>query len=159
MKITVLCVGKIKEGFYRDAVQEYLKRISRYAKIDIVEVHDEKTPEGASEAQMEIIKDTEGRRILAKIPPDSYVITLEIQGEAPSSEEFAARIAGLALQGESHLCFIIGGSLGLSRAVTMQADSRISFSRMTFPHQLMRVILLEQIYRACKINHHEPYHK
>lgn len=159
MRITLITVGKIKEKFYVQAIQEYCKRLSRYCKLEIVEVADEKTPDHASETVETQIKDKEGERILKALKDDSYVIALAIEGKMRSSEELAARIEQLGIGGESHLVFIIGGSLGLSKAVLDRADEKLSFSAMTFPHQLMRVILLEQIYRSYRIIHNEPYHK
>ena len=159
MKITVLAVGKIKERFYTDAVSEYAKRLSRYCRLEIVEVADEKTPDGAGEAMERQIKEKEGERLLSHIKDNMYVIALAIEGKARSSEELSGRLDNLGLQGNSDIAFVIGGSLGLSEAVLKRADEALSFSRMTFPHQLMRVILLEQIYRSFKIQHGEPYHK
>lgn len=159
MRIRLITVGKIKEKFYVQAIQEYCKRLSRYCKLEIVEVADEKTPDHASETVETQIKDKEGERILKALKDDSYVIALAIEGKMRSSEELAARIEQLGIGGESHLVFIIGGSLGLSKAVLDRADEKLSFSAMTFPHQLMRVILLEQIYRSYRIIHNEPYHK
>ena len=159
MKITVLCVGRIKEEYFTDAVREYAKRLSRYAKLDIAEVEDEKTPDKASDAENAAIKEKEGARLLARLPEDAYVIALAIDGKAPDSVELSRKIEDLGVRGKSHLCFIIGGSLGLSKSVLARADERLSFSRMTFPHQLMRVILLEQLYRSFRIMRGEPYHK
>ena len=159
MKITVLAVGKIKERFYTDAVSEYAKRLSRYCRLEIVEVADEKTPDGAGEAMERKIKEKEGERLLSHIKDKMYVSALAIEGKARSSEELSGRLDNLGLQGNSDIAFVIGGSLGLSEAVLKRADEALSFSRMTFPHQLMRVILLEQIYRSFKIQHGEPYHK
>ena len=159
MKITVLAVGKIKERFYTDAVSEYAKRLSRYCRLEIVEVADEKTPDGAGEAMERKIKEKEGERLLSHIKDNMYVIALAIEGKARSSEELSGRLDNLGLQGNSDIAFVIGGSLGLSEAVLKRADEALSFSRMTFPPQLMRVILLEQIYRSFKIQHGEPYHK
>ena len=159
MKITVLAVGKIKERFYTDAVSEYAKRLSRYCRLEIVEVADEKTPDGAGEAMERKIKEKEGERLLSHIKDNMYVIALASEGKARSSEELSGRLDNLGLQGNSDIAFVIGGSLGLSEAVLKRADEALSFSRMTFPHQLMRVILLEQIYRSFKIQHGEPYHK
>ena len=159
MKYTVLCVGKIKEKFYTQAVEEYVKRLSRYGKTEIIEVADEKTPDQASEAINRMIKEKEGERILGQIKDDSYVIALAIEGTMLDSEGLAEKMEKLAISGTSHIIFVIGGSLGLSEKVMKRADYHLSFSRMTFPHQLMRVILLEQIYRGCRIIHHEPYHK
>lgn len=159
MRITVVCVGKIKEKFFRDAIDEYMKRLSRHAKLEITEVADEKTPDNASERQEEQIRDIEGDRILKNVPDSAYTVLLAINGEQVTSEGLAKKIADLQVKGESHICFIIGGSLGTSEAVYKRADYKLSFSKMTFPHQLMRVVLLEQIYRAYKINAGEPYHK
>ncbi|MCR5503517.1 MAG: 23S rRNA (pseudouridine(1915)-N(3))-methyltransferase RlmH [Lachnospiraceae bacterium] len=159
MTIEILCVGKLKEAYLREAVREYEKRLSRYAKILITEVPDERAPEKASEAEEEEIRKREAERILKALKTDSYVITLEIDGEAPDSEAFAAKIEQLGINGTSYLTFIIGGSLGLHKSVLSNAREHLSFSRLTFPHQLMRVILLEQIYRAFRIIRHEPYHK
>ena len=159
MKYSVVCVGKIKEKFYAQAVEEYVKRLSRYGKTEIIEVADEKTPDQASETVNRMIKDKEGERILAQIKEDTYVIALAIEGQMLDSEELAEKMEKLAISGISHIVFVIGGSLGLSQKVMKRADYHLSFSRMTFPHQLMRVILLEQIYRGCRIIHHEPYHK
>lgn len=159
MKITILCVGKIKEKFYRDAVEEYRKRLSRYCKTEIIEVEDEKTPDKAGAALEEQIKNREGERLLAKLRDDAYVITLEIAGEKMDSEAFASLLEKTAVSGKSHIQFVIGGSLGLSEAVSQRANRKISFSDLTFPHQLMRVILCEQIYRGYRIINGEPYHK
>lgn len=159
MKITILCVGKIKEKFYRDAISEYSKRLSRYAKLEIVEVADEKTRDQASEGEMELVKQREGERLLASMKEDGYVVCLAIEGKMLDSEELSEKIEGLGVAGNSHIYFVIGGSLGLSKQVLSRADYLLSFSKMTFPHQLMRVILLEQIYRAYRIMNHEPYHK
>jgi len=159
MNITLICVGKIKEKFYTDAINEYSKRLSKYCKLNIIQVNDEQTKENISETQINLIKDKEGERILNKIPGDSYVITLEIKGNAITSEELSKKIDDICLRGNSHITFIIGGSLGLSDSVCKRADYKLSFSKMTFPHQLMRVILLEQIYRAFRISNNEPYHK
>ena len=159
MKITIVCVGKIKEKFYQDAIKEYAKRLSRYISLSILEVKDEKTKEQASPAEEKQVKDIEGERILKNIREDGYVIALAIEGKPLDSVEMAHKIDSLGLGGTSHIYFVIGGSLGLSEAVLQRADFKLSFSRMTFPHQLMRVILLEQIYRSCRIINHEPYHK
>ena len=159
MKITIVCVGKIKEKFYRDALAEYTKRLSRYCSLSITEVADEKTKEQASDVECAIIKDREGERILKSIREDGYVIALAIDGKNLDSVELSKKIENLALTGKSNLYFVIGGSLGLSDEVMKRADYKLSFSRMTFPHQLMRAILLEQIYRSYRIINHEPYHK
>lgn len=159
MKITLITVGKIKEKYFTDAISEYSKRLSRYCKLEIIEVADEKTPDGASEGLENQIKEKEGDRILSKIPENAYVIALAIEGKQCSSEELAAQMEKWNVTGVSHLVFIIGGSLGLTPKVLARADHRLSFSKMTFPHQLMRVILLEQIYRSFRIRNNEPYHK
>lgn len=159
MKITVICVGKVKEKFYRMAIDEYIKRLGRYCKPEIIEVADEKTPDNASAHEVELIKDKEGERILKNIRKDGAVIALAIEGKMLSSEQLADKISQLGVKGESHIQFIIGGSLGLSEKVLKEADMLLSFSKMTFPHQLMRVILLEQIYRSYRIIQGEPYHK
>jgi len=159
MKISVICVGKIKEKYFRDAISEYEKRLSKYCKLEILEVQDEKTPDNASPALEEQIKEKEAARILKHIKDGAHVITLEIKGQELSSEKLASRIELLGVQGKSHIQFIIGGSLGLSESISQIAHEKISFSKMTFPHQLMRVILLEQIYRSYRIISGEPYHK
>ena len=159
MKITVIAVGKIKEKFYTDAIAEYSKRLSRYCRLEVIQVADEKTPDGASEAQERQIKEKEGSRILAQIKDGAYVITLAVQGTMLSSEQLASKLNKLGVDGQSQIVLIIGGSLGLSDEVLKRADYHLSFSPMTFPHQLMRVILLEQIYRSYRIISGEPYHK
>ncbi len=159
MKISIVCVGKVKEAFYRDAIEEYAKRLGRYCKLEILEVADEKTPDHAGEALGDAIKEKEARRILSKLDEDAYVCTLEILGKRYTSEGFAKMINAAATAGQSHIAFVIGGSLGLHRSVTERSNLAVSFSDMTFPHQLMRVILCEQIYRAYRILHGEPYHK
>lgn len=159
MKITLVIVGKIKEKFFEDAIKEYSKRLSRYCKLEILQVADEKTPEGASEAVELQIKEKEGQRILSLIRDDAYVIALAIEGKMLDSEELAEKIEKLGVSGISQIVFVIGGSLGLSAQVMKRADYALSFSRMTFPHQLMRVVLLEQIYRSYRIMNHQPYHK
>ena len=159
MKITLITVGKIKEKYLRDAIAEYSKRLSRYCKLEIVEVADEKTPDQASETVEENIRAKEGERILKYIKDDMYVITLEIDGKMLSSEEFAGKIESLGVQGKGSIVFVIGGSIGLGKEVLRRSDYALSFSKMTFPHQLMRVILLEQVYRGYRIINGEPYHK
>lgn len=159
MKISVISVGKIKEKYLRDAAAEYVKRLSRYCRLEIIEVADEKTPEQASETMEDAIRSKEGERILKYIRDDMYVITLEIAGKMLSSEEFAEKIETLGVQGKSSIAFVIGGSIGLGKEVLRRSDLALSFSKMTFPHQLMRVILLEQVYRAYRIINGEPYHK
>lgn len=159
MKITVLTVGKIKEKYFTGAIEEYSKRLGRYCKLEIIETPDEKTPDSAGSAQELIIKRKEGERLLKHIGDNSYVIALAIEGEMPDSIELSKKIEKLGIDGVSHIIFVIGGSLGLDEEILKRADYRLSFSKMTFPHQLMRVILLEQIYRAYRINNNEPYHK
>ena len=159
MKITLITVGKIKEKYFTDAIAEYVKRLSRYCKLEIIEVADEKTPDGASEALENQIKEKEGERILSKVPDSAYVIALAIEGKQLSSEELADKMEKWNVGGISHLVFIIGGSLGMTPKVLNRADYKLSFSKMTFPHQLMRVVLLEQIYRSFRIRNNEPYHK
>lgn len=159
MKITLITVGKIKEKYLRDAIAEYSKRLSRYCKLEIIEVADEKTLDQASETWEENIRAKEGERILKYIKDDMYVITLEIGGKMLSSEEFAEKIESLGVQGKSSIAFVIGGSIGLGKEVLRRSDYALSFSKMTFPHQLMRVILLEQVYRGYRIINGAPYHK
>ena len=159
MKITILSVGKIKEKYWTQALAEYARRLGRYAKLELAEADDEPTPDRASDKEEEQIRQREGERLLARMPRDAYVIALAIEGKQQDSPAMARRIADLGLAGKSHLCFVIGGSLGLSREVMARADEAWSFSRLTFPHQLMRVILLEQIYRSFRIIRGEPYHK
>ena len=159
MNIRILSVGKIKEKYFRDAVEEYRKRISRYSTVTFTQVEDEKTPEGAPAAIEDRIRKTEGERLLKNLKENDYVIALAISGEMKDSEELSEFIGSLMLRGKSSLVFVIGGSLGLSDEVLSRADKLLSFSRMTFPHQLMQVILLEQIYRSFKIMKNEPYHK
>lgn len=159
MNITIIAAGKIRESFYRDAIAEYEKRLGRYCHLEIVEVADEPAPENVSPAQAEAVKGKEAERILKRLRDNSYVITLEITGKKYSSEEFAKKLDALGVMGKSQLVFIIGGSLGLHASVSKRADLKLSFSDMTFPHQLMRVILAEQIYRAFRIINGEPYHK
>lgn len=159
MRITLICVGKLKEKYLTLGVGEYVKRLSRYCTLDIIELADEKTPDNASVAQDEMIKKKEGERILKALKEDSFCIALAIEGNMLSSEELAAKIDQLGISGTSHISFIIGGSLGLSEEVLKRADYKLSFSKMTFPHQLMRMILVEQIYRAYRINTNQPYHK
>lgn len=159
MKITVVAVGKIKEKFFEEAIGEYSKRLSRYCKLEILQVADEKTPDKASEALENQIKEKEGERILAQIRDGAYVIALAIEGKMLDSEELADKINTLGISGVSQIIFVIGGSLGLSKKVLDRADYKLSFSRMTLPHQLMRVVLLEQVYRGYRIICGEPYHK
>ncbi len=159
MKISVLCVGKIKERFYREAVEEYTKRLSRYCKMEICEVSDEKTPEKPSDVWKRQILEREAERLRRYLKPDAFVIALAVDGKKMDSLVFAEELERLGVNGISHIQFLIGGSLGLEEGLQKKADLKLSFSDMTFPHQLMRVILLEQIYRGYRIINKEPYHK
>ncbi len=159
MNISIVTVGKLKEKYLKAGIAEYAKRLGAYAKIAEVEVADEKAPEQLSEADMEIVKKKEGERILAKIPQDAYVIALAIDGKMKTSEQLAKDMESLMTYGRSKVVFVIGGSLGLHDEVLKRADEKLSFSKMTFPHQLMKLILLEQIYRGFRIMKGEPYHK
>lgn len=159
MKISILTVGKIKEKYLRDAIDEYSKRLSRYCKLQIIEVEDEKTPDGASATVESQIREKEANRLMKYLDEDAFLITLEIQGKMLDSESFSKTIEQIGIRGKNHIQFVIGGSLGLHESITSKSDLALSFSKMTFPHQLMRVILLEQIYRAFRISNHEPYHK
>jgi len=152
-------VGKIKEKYLTMGIDEYKKRLGRYCSLETIELPDEKTPDNATFAVGEAIKKTEGARILKAIKDDSYCIALDIRGNMLSSEELAKHMEKLFVSGKSHISFVIGGSLGLSEEVLKRADYRLSFSKMTFPHQLMRLIFLEQVYRAFRIINNEPYHK
>lgn len=159
MLITVVAVGKIKEKFYREAAAEYAKRLSKYCKLNIIEVADEKTPDRASAAEEDNIKEKEAERILKHVKGNAHVIALSINGSRMDSVGFSERIETLGIQGKSHIVFMIGGSLGIHSSLLGTVQEQISFSDMTFPHQLMRVILLEQIYRGYRIMSKEPYHK
>lgn len=159
MKIQIICIGKLKEKYWTDAVSEYSKRLSRFCDLEITELKEAKLPDKASEAQEQAVIEEEGKNILKHVKDGSYVISLEILGKNLTSVELAEKMEELPLMGKSHVTFIIGGSLGLSRDVSKRADFKLSFSKMTFPHQMMRVILLEQVYRAFKINKNEAYHK
>lgn len=159
MNISIITVGKLKEKYLKLGIAEYTKRLSAYAKVHEIEVADEKAPEHLSEADMLLVKQKEGERILAKISPDTHVIALAIDAKQRTSEAFARELDDLATYGKSKIAFVIGGSLGLSDDVMKRSDDTISFSKMTFPHQLMKLVLCEQIYRAYRINRNEPYHK
>lgn len=159
MKITILTVGKIKEKYWKLAIDEYSKRLGRYCKLEIVEVEDEKTPDGASDSVEDLIKEKEAEKLFKYIKDDAYVVTLEIQGKMLDSVEFSEKIEQLGVRGTSHIQFVIGGSLGLHSTILKRSNYALSFSKMTFPHQMMRVVLLEQIYRSYRIMNHEPYHK
>lgn len=159
MKIKLICVGKLKEKYLDDGIKEYLKRISAYSDIEVIEVADERIPDNPSLAEETIVKSKEGRRILDKVKQDDYMILLDVQGKELDSIQFAERIEDCMINGKSTIDFVIGGSLGHGEDVLTRANARISFSQMTFPHQLMRLILVEQIYRAFKIIRRETYHK
>lgn len=159
MNITIVCIGKLKEKYWVSAIEEYSKRLSKYCTLVIDELKEERLPDNASTAEEEAVKVAEGKNILKRIKKDSYVITLEIKGNQLSSEKLADKINHLGVDGKSDLVFVIGGSLGLSEEVSQRSDSKLSFSAMTFPHQMMRVFLLEQVYRAFKIIKNESYHK
>lgn len=159
MNIKIISVGKLKEKYLIQGINEYVKRLGAYAKMELIEVPDEKAPENLSDAQMQQVKDREGERILSKIKEHDYVFALAIDGKNPTSEAFAKQIDQLGIQGKSHLTFVIGGSLGLSESVVKRSNTQISFGKMTYPHQLMRLILVEQIYRVFRINTGAPYHK
>ncbi len=159
MNYTIFCVGKIKEKFYSDAIKEYEKRLSKYGRIRTVEVPDERTPDRASEQMERQIREKEAARLLSRLQPGMYVIALDLRGQEYDSLAFSDHLETLKLHGKSHIAFVIGGSLGLHDSILRRADERICFSKMTFPHNLMRVILLEQLYRANRILNHEPYHK
>ena len=159
MNISIIAVGKLKEKYLKQAIDEYSKRLSRYCKLEVIELPDEKTPDNASEKEEQQIKEKEGRLILSKIKDNSYVVAMDLKGKQITSEEFASFISNCGVTGNSNIVFIIGGSLGLSEGVIKRANYKLCFSKMTFPHQLMRVILLEQIYRSYRIISHEPYHK
>lgn len=159
MRISIICVGKIKEKYLKLGIDEFTKRLSKYCKLEIIELDDEKAPENLSDKEMLMIKEKEGKKILSKIKDNAHVMALAIDGKNLSSEELAENINNLGVRGTSHIVFVIGGSLGLSDEVLKRANYKLSFSKMTFPHQLMRLILLEQVYRAYRINSGEPYHK
>lgn len=159
MRIKILCVGKLKEEYLKQAEQEYLKRLTRYCKVEVVEVAEERAPESLSEAEQVQVLDREGKKLQRKLKERDYVIALSPEGQSMDSEEFAERLQALGCGGDSSVAFLMGGSLGLSEAVKSKADVCLSFSKLTFPHQLFRVILLEQLYRAFRIIHNEPYHK
>lgn len=159
MNIEIICIGKLKEKYWQDAIKEYSKRLGRYCTLSVTELKEVKLPEGASLADEHRVIYLEGRNILKALKDDTYVIALDVKGKGLASEELASKIEKLGIQGSSRIAFIIGGSLGLSKEVLDAADFKLSFSAMTFPHQMMRVILLEQIYRAFKIIKNESYHK
>ncbi|OYS04247.1 23S rRNA (pseudouridine(1915)-N(3))-methyltransferase RlmH [Lactobacillus johnsonii] len=159
MNIKIVCVGKLKEKYFKDGIAEYVKRMSRFAKVKIVQVSDEKAPEKLSPAEMEQVKEIEGKRILDKIKDKEYVYVTAIKGKERTSEAFAKELSNLTTYGHSDITFVIGGSLGTSDAVNKRADDLISFGKFTMPHQLMRLVLIEQIYRAFMINNGSPYHK
>lgn len=159
MNIRIIAVGKVKEKYLTEGIKEYVKRLSPYVKIEILEVPDEKTPDHPSETELRLIKEKEGERISRYLKEDTYLIALDIQGKNLSSEEMAEMICDLGVKGKSDLTFLIGGSVGLADHLLGKADFRLSFGRMTYPHQLMRLILVEQLYRSIKIGLGHPYHK
>jgi len=159
MNIDILAVGKIKEKYLNEGIGEYSKRLSRYCSLNIIEVDDEKSPENLSDKEMEMIKAKEGEKLMSKIPSGAFVVALAIEGKQLSSEALSGKISDIMVDGNSHIVFVIGGSLGLSGEILKRANLKLSFSKMTFPHQLMRMILLEQIYRSFRIMRNEPYHK
>ncbi|MBQ9833262.1 MAG: 23S rRNA (pseudouridine(1915)-N(3))-methyltransferase RlmH [Clostridia bacterium] len=159
MTVKIICVGKLKERFYEDAVKEFAKRLSRYASFDIIEVSDEKAPEQLCSSQKTQVKRCEGERILAHIQSGEYVIATAIDGKMLKSEELSEKLSDIMLSGKSRIVFVIGGSLGLSDEVLARADFKLSFGKATFSHQIFRIMLLEQIYRSFKIMNNEPYHK
>ena len=159
MKIKIICVGKLKEKYLKDGILEYTKRLSRFCKIEIIEVNDEKIPDNASKSQEDIVIRNEGEKILKHIQKGEYIISLCVEGKNISSTDLADNLKSITLSGNSTIAFIIGGSLGIDEKIKNMSDYKLSFSKMTFPHQLMRLILLEQIYRAFKINSNEEYHK
>jgi len=159
MKIQIICVGKLKEKYLKDGISEYSKRLLRFCNLEIVELSDEKIPQNPSEAECQKVIETEGSEIMKRINKDSYVISLCVEGKPLTSEAFANKFSEITLSGKSSITFIIGGSLGLSDEIKKRSDFRLSFSSFTFPHQLMRLVLTEQIYRAFKINANEEYHK
>lgn len=159
MNISVICVGKLKERYWTEAISEYSKRLKNYCNLEVIELKESRLPDKAGPSEEQAVKESEGEEILKRIRDGMYVVSLEVKGKMLSSEKLAAKIEKLAIDGVSHITFIIGGSLGLSEAVSRRADFKLSFSEMTFPHQMMRVILLEQVYRSFKIMRNETYHK
>ena len=159
MNFRIITVGKLKEKYLKDGIAEYLKRLQRYATVEIIEVADEQTPDSASEMEELQIKAKEAQRIQKYIKENSYLIALAIEGTMLTSEQLAERIEQLGISGKSHITMVIGGSLGLDKSILQQADLLLSFSKLTFPHQLMRLILVEQLYRSYRIMKGEPYHK
>ncbi|MDT1939407.1 MULTISPECIES: 23S rRNA (pseudouridine(1915)-N(3))-methyltransferase RlmH [Carnobacterium] len=159
MNIKIISVGKLKEKYLKMGIEEYVKRLGAYCKIELIEVLDEKAPEKLSAAEMIQVKEKEGERILSKIPENAYVFALAIEGKQRTSEEFSKEIDQLGISGKSQLVFVIGGSLGLSDTVLKRSNTQISFGKMTLPHQLMRLVLVEQVYRGYRIMKGEPYHK
>ena len=159
LTIIIICCGKIKELFWNNAIDEYSKRLSKYIKLNIIEIPDEKVPDKVNDNIINNIKNIEANKMIQKLPKDSYIIALDLNGKQYSSEEFAQKISTYSVNGISSITFIIGGTLGIGEEVMKLVNEKISFSKMTFPHQLMRVIFLEQLYRACKINNNETYHR
>ena len=159
MKITIIGPGKLKEKYLKDGIAEFQKRLTSYTKLEIIEVPDEKCPENLSPADMEIVKKREGEKIISKLSSSSFIITLELEGKQLTSEELSNKIEDITVRGYSHITFIIGGSLGLHKNVREKSHFKLCFSKMTFPHQMMKLILIEQIYRGFRILKNEPYHK
>lgn len=158
LSINIVCIGKIKENFFKDAINEYSKRLSKYCNLNIIELPDEKIPSKVNDKIIENIKNTEGKKILDHLKKDSYIICLDLHGKQFSSEEFSSKLDSIALNYNSSITFIIGGTLGISNEVLNSANEKICFSKMTFPHQLIRIFLLEQLFRAFKISNNETYH-
>ena len=159
LTINIICCGKIKESFWNNAIDEYSKRLSKYIKLNIIEIPDEKVPDKVNDNIINNIKNIEANKMIQKLPKESYIIALDLNGKQYSSEEFASKLSNYSINGISSITFIIGGTLGIGEEVMKLVNEKISFSKMTFPHQLMRVIFLEQLYRAFKINNNETYHR
>jgi len=159
LHIDIICVGKIKEHYLKDAISEYTKRLSKYCSLSIIELSDEQVPNNLNNSLAEKIKQAESNNLLSHVKKDSYVICLDLKGKQYTSEEFSEKIENIALNGNSNITFIIGGTLGVTGDLRKKANELICFSKMTFPHQLIRVFLLEQIFRAFKISNNETYHR
>jgi len=159
MRITIAAVGKLKERYLKDGISEYVKRLSRFAELELIEVDDEHAPESLSPGQEDLVKRREAERLLKRIKTDSYIVLLDLAGEQLDSQSFSAKLESIMISGSSHITFIIGGSLGLDQSLINTSNYRICLSKMTFPHQLARLVLLEQVYRAFKIMKNETYHK
>ena len=159
LSVNIICCGKIKESYWRDAIDEYSKRLQKFAKLNIIEISDEKVPDKLNDTLIENIKNIEAEKMIQKLPKDSYIIALDVKGTQYSSEEFAKKISNYSINGISNISFVIGGTLGIGEKMMELVNEKISFSKMTFPHQLMRVLFIEQLYRAFKINNNETYHR